>query len=278
MCLTPIRIKGKKNEDGIIRHQGHAIVPCGKCPVCRQKRANAWVFRLLQQAKAHKVALFITLTYSNENVRMTPKGYMNLHKRDLQLFFKRLRKNTGCKTIKYYACGEYGTDSYRPHYHAIIFDATSDDIQKAWQLGQIYVGTVTGASIGYTTKYICKESRIPLHANDDRRKEFALMSLGMGKPYLTPQMIKWHNEQNASYVVVDGGHKQPLPRYYRDFIFNDDKKLIINHKNQLKHQQRYDDMVSAAGSVTEMYRVQFEYVREQLQIAKTRELSKRNKI
>lgn len=105
---------------------------------------------------------------------------MTLCKRDLQLFFKRLRKRTHEK-IKYYAVGEYGTDNWRPHYHAIIFNAREDIILAAWNdggrtIGKVHFGSVTGASVGYTLKYMMKPCRIPMHARDDRVKEFAIMS------------------------------------------------------------------------------------------------------
>lgn len=105
---------------------------------------------------------------------------MVLKKRDIQLFIKRLRKanskHTDMPAIKYYAVGEYGGRTQRPHYHIILFNAKLELIQPAWDLGQIHYGKVSGASIGYTLKYMCKTKRYPLHANDDRISEFALMS------------------------------------------------------------------------------------------------------
>lgn len=110
---------------------------------------------------------------------------MSLAKRDVQLFFKRLRKSQPEGTsIKYYTVGEYGGKTFRPHYHAIVFNAAINTIQDAWQMGTVHYGTVSGASIGYTLKYMAKISRIPLHSNDDRVPEFALMSKGLGEAYL----------------------------------------------------------------------------------------------
>lgn len=113
---------------------------------------------------------------------------MSLRKTDLQSFFKRLRKahppidkDDPTTQIKYYAAGEYGGKTNRPHYHIIIFNAKLELLQPAWDLGQIHYGQVSDASIGYTLKYISKPSRIPLHRNDDRQKEFALMSKNLGQ-------------------------------------------------------------------------------------------------
>lgn len=153
------------------------LVPCGKCLACKKRRVSGWSFRLLNQGRVSDSAHFITLTYDTKHVPITDRGYMGLSKRDVQLFFKRLRKSHESGTqIKYYACGEYGGKTFRPHYHIILFNAKLELIQPAWQLGQVHYGDVSGASIGYCLKYICKEGKIPLHKNDDRQKEFALMS------------------------------------------------------------------------------------------------------
>lgn len=240
---------------------GYQVVPCGKCPECKKKRAFAWMFRLLKEERIHKNSLFVTLTYDENNVPITPKNFMTLRKRDFQLFMKRLRFNTGLKTIKYYAAGEYGDTSWRPHYHAIMYDVPADAIDKAWGLGQIHIGNVTGQSISYTTKYICKDKRVPLHANDDRAPEFSLMSKNLGLNYVNPQTTKWHKEHLASYVVTEGGYEHPLPRYYRDKIFNEEEKLAINQINQMKASEDYNKAIEEAGGSKEFYRIRFDRIK-----------------
>ena len=66
----------------------------------------------MQHEKDAMSAQFITLTYDTSTVPITRNGYMSLDKRDLQLFFKRLRKSQGKDStgasmppIKYYAVG-----------------------------------------------------------------------------------------------------------------------------------------------------------------------------
>lgn len=188
-CQTPFTVKNKLTGDSL-------AVPCGKCPNCYKRRVSQWSFRLMQEEKRSTSAHFITLTYDTDNVPFTAGKFMEIRKRDLQLFFKRLRKaHPPTDTpIKYYAVGEYGGKSFRPHYHIILFNADIKLIQDAWKnpetgryIGQIHYGTVSGASIGYSLKYLSKKSRIPLHKNDDRTPEFALFSKGLGDNYLTPQ-------------------------------------------------------------------------------------------
>lgn len=160
---------------------GGNTVPCGKCEQCRKRQVSSWSFRLMQQYKRCESAYFITLTYDTKHVPITPHGYMQLCKRDVQLFFKRLRKaSPGNKAIKYYCVGEYGGQTKRPHYHAIIFNADIALLQPAWKLGQIHYGQVNEASVGYTLKYMFKKGIIPMHRNDDRQPEFALMSKALG--------------------------------------------------------------------------------------------------
>lgn len=196
-------------------------VPCGKCPTCKARRVSHWSFRLMQHDKIANSSRFITLTYDTQNVPITAKGFMSLQKRDLQLFFKRLRKAHGkTNSIKYYACGEYGGKTLRPHYHIILFDADIEKIQPAWNLGHVHYGDVSGASVGYTLKYINKTKKIPLHQNDDRQPEFALMSKKIGINYLTPQMVNWHKKGKHLYAVIEDGKKISLPRYFKDKIWN----------------------------------------------------------
>lgn len=177
-CITPFYKRDKDNE--------WLQLPCGKCPDCLARRASGWSFRLMQQEKVSDSAHFVTLTYNTDHVPISEKGFMTLVKADLQKFFKRLRKLSAEDSlpIKYYACGEYGGTRHRPHYHVILFNSNPGDVIKAWcldgkPLGTPYFGTVTGASIGYTLKYITKKGKFPLHANDDRISEFSLMSKGL---------------------------------------------------------------------------------------------------
>lgn len=221
-------------------HERLVPAPCGKCHPCLQRRSSGWAFRLMQQELISEGALFVTLTYDNENVPLTPKKFMTLNYSDVQKFYKRLRKrhekrySTGIiPEIKYYTCGEYGSKTYRPHYHAIIFNASAEDIEKAWTQGLSHFGTVTGASIAYTTKYIHKGKMIPVHHNDDRKPERAGMSKKLGLNYLTPEVIAFHQQNiDKNYVVVDG-FKKAMPRYYREKIWSEDERL-----NQSQYVQR----------------------------------------
>lgn len=213
-------------------------VPCGRCPVCLKRRADGWAFRLMQQDKLSHNSVFLTLTYSTDHVPFTERGFMNLNKKDVQLFFKRLRKRVGNSynsntPIRYYVCGEYGSKRYRPHYHAIIFNCPpAADILSAWHLGECYFGDVSGASVSYVLKYMCKPKRIPLHANDDRQPEFSLMSKRLGANYLTDEISEWHHADmlNRLHLTLKDGRKVAMPRYYKEKLYSEaDKELIAQY-------------------------------------------------
>lgn len=272
-CLTPIKIKNKSPDIGGFAYN---VVPCGKCPECRRERINSWVFRLTQQERLHDTALFVTLTYATPP--LTEKRFMTLDKTHVQNFFKRLRFNTGRKGIKYYASGEYGSDTKRPHYHAIIFDATEKEIEVAWGYGYCHFGTVTPESIAYCAKYIDKPSQIPVFDGDDRLKEFSLMSKKMGANYLTDAVIRYHKDGMRNYLPLPGGFKSKLPRYYRDKIFNDFEKKVFNAKNQKRSVEQFNKDVAAAGSEQQMWLSKFQNVKQYIDNQNARNRSTRNKI
>lgn len=232
MCDSPFYKKPK----GYLKY---IELPCGKCPKCKRSRVNSWVFRLEQEKKVSSSSYFITLTYDNDHIPISRNGFMTLVKKDFQNFMKRLRDYQKAK-IKYYACGEYGSSTMRPHYHAIIFNVQNvEHISKAWTLGITHHGTVSDASVAYTCKYIDKPHRIPLHRNDDRLKEFSLMSKGLGKSYLDKkENVDYHKTGLRNYVVRKGGVRIGLPRYYKDRIYDDDEKMLIRDKVRREEEKK----------------------------------------
>lgn len=281
MCWAPISIRVKGPVIGPLPHPDEAryvSVPCGKCPACRQRRASQWSFRLQQELKVSHSSLFLTLTYDPTYAPVTDNGFLTLSKRDVQTFFKRLRNENcscayaasrkgfykrkqkksifskvkvgyqtpkcTCPKIRYYAVGEYGTNTGRPHYHIILFNAQLTACRKAWYMGQIHQGTVTRNSIGYTLKYISKDAVHPDRYNsfDDRIPQFSLMSKGLGGSYLKPRQIEFHRADlyNRLYVRHSEGYKVSIPRYYKDRIYNEIERKQI----AIYWQKEYDRIVT----------------------------------
>lgn len=220
-CYTPYTVEVKYKR---------FHVPCGKCPACRHRRVNDWVFRLMQEDEVSVTSHFVTLTYNTDHVPISKNGYMTLEKTDLQKYFKRLRKMLpkNNERVRYYAVGEYGGKTSRPHYHMIMFNVPDENMFfDAWHLdgkplGTVHVGKVSGNSVAYTMKYMDKPRRKPEHARDDRAPEFALMSKGIGQTYVHDYSMDWHNQDiGRLYCVKPDGRKIAMPKYYRNMIYDE---------------------------------------------------------
>lgn len=98
-------------------------VPCGQCLECRIQQSKTWADRLVKESQYHSNNYFLTLTYSDDFLRSP-----SLIPDDFTKFIKRLRKKY--PDLSYFMCGEYGDDSLRPHFHAIIFDLPLNDLTK----------------------------------------------------------------------------------------------------------------------------------------------------
>lgn len=192
----------------------------------------------MHEAKMHDENSFITLTYSPEAL---PKNG-TLVKRDVQTFFKRLRKSLSPKKIRFFACGEYGEKLSRPHYHAIIFGHsfpdrlpvskvsdsrdvsaevqrfTSDSLDSAWGKGRTEVGLVTFDSAVYVANYATKKitGKDAAKHYKGRTPEFLLMSRGGkdGKGIGFGFIEKFGPEVWARDEVIVRGQAARPPRYY----------------------------------------------------------------
>lgn len=145
-------------------------VPCGKCPACREKKYKEWRFRGVCESNMYdSFPYFLTLTFSPVYL---PK--FGLSKRDLQLFFKRVRKKLDTMNIqhniRYIACGEYGKKG-RAHYHVVFYNfpdiGTLHDVlrffEDCWSFGFVYVKRCDDpkGSVGYVCKYMRKDCLVP---------------------------------------------------------------------------------------------------------------------
>lgn len=171
-------------------------LPCGKCMPCRLARRRLWVTRQRLEATSHGDNCFVTLTYEDAAL---PDGYQ-LRPSDLRDFLKRFRERVAPLRIRFFAVGEYGDQSERPHYHLSVFGVSGHtdkvgsryrywgfarDIQLAWALGQTFTVPFSDLTARYVAGYTVKK----MTAKDDyrlgnRHPEFARMSNrpGLGVP------------------------------------------------------------------------------------------------
>lgn len=224
-------------------------VPCGKCLHCRKKQRSEWAMRLYHELAYHEDSVFLTLTYNEKSL---PEND-SLVKRDLQLFFKRLRKALPSeKKIKYFACGEYGDEKERPHYHAIVFGLglkpadrqyVIDSWNKCdWDNEEIYNGAfgyVSPESINYTAGYVNKKfsGNMAVEQYEQRGREpvFRISSLGLGKQFALDESKRITEDLEINYQ----GRKVSIPRYYLKVLGIDpdlikEKALDLNREKVSK--------------------------------------------
>jgi hypothetical protein len=173
----------------------------------------------------------------------------SLDKRQLQLWLKRLRTALaplGLR-LRFFAVGEYGSETSRPHYHAIIFGlppcsatrtvrnystgqpdaanccATCRLVHSTWGHGHVDGGTFTSDSAQYCCGYVVKKMNASNPLIGDRVPEFALMSRrpGLGVGYISELASSLLSvDVQKHYVDVPsairfGGKVLPLGRHLR---------------------------------------------------------------
>lgn len=223
------------------------IVPCGRCLGCRTMRVAEWSTRLECELDYHVDTSFITLTYDSQYL---PENN-SLRKKDLQKFYKRLRRVIGPK-IKHYSVGEYGEVGGRPHYHCLVFgwyplDAyttnsiplrfSSKLLEEIWPFGMVSLGVVQPESIKYVCGYIMKKL---YGVKADRvygktEHPFALMSKGIGKRYA----IDHSGRIKETLSVIRHGEDRGLPRYFVKVLGIDSKALVAKAAKKAYDIQEY---------------------------------------
>lgn len=252
-CLTPITLYRKERG----RDDKHTqVVPCGRCPNCIKRRISMWSFRLQEEMKVSVSSSFITLTYDDDHLPFSENGLMTLDKRDHQLFMKKLRKHLHSNRfkygiykdtkLKYYAVGEYGSDTYRPHYHYIMFNLPEklildqSIIEAIWDKGRVQVAVCNPKTINYVVGYVNKRNFAnTVHPDDDRLLECSMMSKGLGKNFLTKRTVKFYQQLMEPYLIQEDGIKRAMPRYYRHKIFNDYQRKILAEKSAAHAEENY---------------------------------------
>ena len=135
-----------RNDDfdfnsGVYRYTPAGIeitVPCGKCIGCLLDKSRSWATRSMHEYHMNKVqgreSCFVTLTFNDKmlNQRENPRS---LNKKEFQKFIKRMRKAISLRyntAVRIFGCGEYGSKSFRPHYHLIIYIIGTTDTFKLY--------------------------------------------------------------------------------------------------------------------------------------------------
>lgn len=224
----------------------------------------------MHEAQLHGTeTCFVTLTYDDDH--LPPNGL--LVPRDLQLFFKRLRKRIAPGAVRFLACGEYGETTQRPHYHALLFGwrppdmvkfrerrgtvtYTSEILADLWGNGHCTVGNVSLESASYVSQYVLKKQKGKTETEVIDKETGEVFSQS---PFLrmsrNPGLgARWFERFSGDVyprdeVILNGRHFK-VPRYYdskleaiNPDVFQDVKAA---RKERAKENPNFDDARRAA--------------------------------
>lgn len=207
---------------------GEVPFGCGQCLPCRVNKRRVWASRQLLESLTHEQNSFLTLTYDEEH----HPADGSLSPGDLRLFLRRLRHSLRRYEVEYrfYAVGEYGDETMRPHYHASLFGIGpewGEIINECWGKGFIQLSEFTPSTAQYVCGYVVKkltDKSDPRLAG--RHPEFARMSRhpGIGAPAVAVLAAALDNEHGIAEIektgdvpikVLNGRKSLPLGRYLR---------------------------------------------------------------
>lgn len=198
------------------------------------------------------------LLYNKHNTNYSTNGVPSLCPRDICNFIKRLRQNlirinenfSKDIKIKYYCIGEYGPQTFRPHYHAVIgfrYDClrvshhefmrnlviskrfgenfnrfctlreyVSFCVEKSWCQGFTKTDTLNDERIQYVTKYLFKFTDKNLIEHFEKYKgllrPFKRSSNGIGENFVSTNKRLLYNQNK----LVINNIPNRLPRYMRN--------------------------------------------------------------
>lgn len=284
-----IRILRKEEYDREFNDDVEVLkLPCGKCMGCRIDYAQQWANRIMLEKECHdpETCYFLTLTFDDNAIEHTgfeedssygrsPNPHVrrpiydsdsglllgwshSLSRVDLQLFMKRFRRSHENDRIRFFACGEYGDKTARPHYHLIVFGVhfdekdlsfykkshlgydymTSKTLEEDWPYGFNIVAPVTWESACYVARYVTKKMYGPTGKDFyDKYNLEVPFTQASRRPGIAAKYYEDHPlDKDTVNIVIgssDGSRKFPPPRYLEKlFEFDDPEGAKVRRRNR----------------------------------------------
>lgn len=201
----------------------------------------------------HDSTAFVTLTYDDSHLprtfaadpatgeALTPIA--PLVPADFTNFVKRLRRRFPSRSLRIFGCGEYGNQSFRPHYHLIVFGLPLDDfvplsksrlgdqyyrsplVESCWTddygspIGYCVSAPASWKSCAYVARYVLKKQLSDdqdCYAVAQLPPPFIRMSR---RPGIGARFYDDHPDMMTSSLInvstPDGGVSFPAPLYFR---------------------------------------------------------------
>lgn len=243
-------------------------IPCGKCYLCRKRRANSWRIRLVEELKdcprVHHEGvdkyrcLFVTFTFEDKYL---PKS----DRRDVYAEYIRKwrdlwRKKFG-KSPRYFITTDKGSQFGRIHFHCLLFspyDYKRDrfleiedlllcgcmwrfgfiDRDLDWLRGFQGVTYVTGYITGSNLEKDAKKHGKPVCKESLEYVPFIFVSNGLGKSFVERNK---HLSAELKPLYEFNGYFYGLPTYYRNKIYD---YTFRWHSNLIYKREKEDYLLS----------------------------------
>lgn len=229
---------------------------CGHCEACLKNRQKEKALRAYLESKTTQFSSFLTLTYNDDNLPLNKNGLPTLCRDEFNSFLKRIREYYGYKSIRYLACGEYGSQTSRPHYHLCLFGVSVSRLLencqhyhqnshgiicedfKGWHTkdkkpkGGVLIAPFSFDTAFYVSKYLLKKKNIKFYKDLGIEPEFVSQSRRPGLGY---QYALEHKERlcNDGFIRCNG-KKYKIPRYFIDKILDEEQQDELKARLNLR--------------------------------------------
>lgn len=257
------------------------IIPCRTCIGCKLDYSREWANRGYLESKYSDHNYFVTLTYDDDHLPMLEKittkdsktykrteewkgvlepNHLKGFIHDIRQYFDRQKNHQG---IKYIACGEYGTEKERPHYHIVLFNCPLETegfynsrlnrdhdylwqhktIERFWRLGISNVGLATWNTIAYVSRYVTKKL-YGHNAEDERAQkgqipEFIRVSKGIGKKFWEENKESILSTDTITIRNGSGVHQSKPPRYFNRLLKAENSEIYEAIKEKREHDNKH---------------------------------------
>ena len=252
MCTNPIKIKNPSVYYNPVLHSapGYYDVPCGSCFECRQVKRNEWQTRISLEisdlyARGGK-AIFLTFTYNDAclpHLRVLNRSEIPCFRHDDVLrFLNKIKvfanREYGKGSYRYFFTSEFGSNTKRPHYHALFFLEScvnevvfAEKCREYWRFGFMFPRMKNGVyvdnkgeassilirSLAGGAKYVAKYVTKDLSYFDDSLVAEALAPfVEFGEDYcVLPDSMIVEYVQTCKIVYPSQVYKECMPKHWQ---------------------------------------------------------------
>lgn len=299
-------------------------IPCQKCWACQLRYSGEWATRIMKEAEKYENNWFITLTYGDHSLPIPEKTewdqydldpddpygerikthqviendgtwtHGTLYPPDMDTFLNSLRKHfrdKGHEGVKYFYCGEYGSETGRPHYHIILMNCPlnplefykphvdknykahwhSHELEHLWAddfegkripKGLIDIAELEWSCAAYVARYCTKklntESDKTEYLKEGRYPEFIRMSKGIGMDYVNENLESIYKNDEIIMRTVKGNLGSIKPPKAYDRVLKEKKPKLYEKikRSREKAKERADEILQSLSDATDQMRLE----------------------